>query len=659
MDPKCAFRHIKFLDITPFPVRKRIVESSESSSSGTESEEETRAKTKPAIKSSASTTLRELGGRRKKETWTTINSTNPKKKKPAPPPLIDRPIRSQNARQVARFNFEEFPPKEKRKAREKSSGGGNADESDKSSKKPRKTVNLRDLFDWNPTREFESQIATDYRSKAEGSSLATLDVENFPFDRRQFSNFQTNDQKAEEYLRKVLEIPTLADRKAIERKLKGKWGEKVAKENLKEYLAEAQEHLEREKEYLQVEKVQRLAFVPFDTDSNDETEEGKLKGQYRILVGDKQEMAADSGWVERNFRPEALAIVQRVGCQIKEKIRVRNPKEINQEIRELIKGDQKWPDYSWQSVDGKMVKTANPRREEDGKEEIPDKKEIDGFVDVAEEGVSVELDKRVVNKLRYFPPNKKPHPDGRFQRDQKTGKIARDPNTGEQLINKETSIVIKEHSWWGYNNSTRTTFRLNDDFVSKNFSKTLIDHIKHVGEHAKNMLAGYVQVPPGDSRQSTITTKGLKTSSSFLPKIHYRQKEGERTCLIFSFCSALHYLGDCQFASNLKQSCQKIIERPDTMKLFLQKLLGLDGKFRNEIVDVESWDILGVGYDELVIAQLRGNDGKEDHVITIARRMVFDSNMVHALPLARETLDICCRSDENETDIFEKVVHMQ
>ena len=87
------------------------------------------------------------------------------------------------------------------------------------------------------------------------------------------------------------------------------------------YLAEAQEHLERERQYLQVEKVQRLAFVPFDTDSNNETEqEGKLKGQYRILVGDKQEMAADSGWVERNFRPEALAIVQRVGCQIKEKI---------------------------------------------------------------------------------------------------------------------------------------------------------------------------------------------------------------------------------------------------------------------------------------------------------------------------------------------------
>ena len=101
-----------------------------------------------------------------------------------------------------------------------------------------------------------------------------------------------------------------------------------------------------------------------------------------------------------------MAIVQRVGCQIKEKIRVRNPKEINQEIRELIKGNQKEPDYSWQSVDGKMVKKANPRREEEGKEELPNKKEIDGFVDVAEEGVSVELDKRVVNKLRFFPPTR-------------------------------------------------------------------------------------------------------------------------------------------------------------------------------------------------------------------------------------------------------------
>ena len=51
---------------------------------------------------------------------------------------------------------------------------------------------------------------------------------------------------------------------------------------------------------------------------------------------------------------------------------------------------------------------------------------------------------------------------------------------------------------------------------------------------------------------------------------------------------------------------------------------------------MESWDILGMRYDELVLAQLRGNDGKEDHAITIARRMVFDSNMVYALLLTSQ-----------------------
>ena len=168
-------------------------------------------------------------------------------------------------------------------------------------------------------------------------------------------------------------------------------------------MAEAQEHLEREKQYLQVEKVQRLAFVPFDTDSNNETEqEGKLKGQYRILVGNKQAMAADSGWVERNFRPEALAIVQRVGCQIKEKIPVGNPKEICQEIRELRKGNQKQPDNSWQSVDGKMVKKANPRREEDGKEVLPDKKEIDGFVDEPKKGFRWNLTNKLLTSCATF-----------------------------------------------------------------------------------------------------------------------------------------------------------------------------------------------------------------------------------------------------------------
>ena len=61
---------------------------------------------------------------------------------------------------------------------------------------------------------------------------------------------------------------------------------------------------------------------------------------------------------------------------------------------------------------------------------------------------------------------------------------------------------------------------------------------------------------------------------------------------------------------------------------------------------VTSYDILDLVDTQLVVASLRGGDGKEEHCVTIYDKWVFDSNFEFALPLTREALDLCCSSDE-------------
>ena len=69
---------------------------------------------------------------------------------------------------------------------------------------------------------------------------------------------------------------------------------------------------------------------------------------------------------------------------------------------------------------------------------------------------------------------------------------------------------------------------------------------------------------------------------------------------------------------------------------------------------VNEWDILQPVSNQLVVASVRGSDGKEDHCVTIYDKWLFDSNFDFALPLIRESLDLCC-SAEDTKETFQSV----
>jgi len=57
-----------------------------------------------------------------------------------------------------------------------------------------------------------------------------------------------------------------------------------------------------------------------------------------------------------------------------------------------------------------------------------------------------------------------------------------------------------------------------------------------------------------------------------------------------------------------------------------------------------------------IITCLRASNGKEDHTVTIYNNWIFDGNFSHALPLQKESLDLCCSTDE-EIFSFESMIH--
>ena len=333
--------------------------------------------------------------------------------------------------------------------------------------------------------------------------------------------------------------------------------------------------------------------------------------------GVEKPVLAENDWIERMIQPEVLATIQRIGCSVEQDVAVvsdRSPKRVNYK---------------------------------------------NGYVDISIEGLTISIDDRQVNKLKYVK-EKKIRIGDVYKKDPKTKKfivkptideIHHKPNPfdqGERVKAKPRYRVIAKERWLGYNNKTKTEFDLPYEFVSDNFSPKFLEQVKRHGREKGQPC--WVDLPPGDSRKHS--NESIPASDLPTPAVHYCQREGERTCLICSFASAVHYTGNAQLASEIYQSCMKVIDRADTMDRFLTKIARLHQSLASEHIVDANWDLLSTKDDDLVLAQIIGDDGKEDHVVTITRGWIFESNMDHALPLCKESLDLCCSSGPDLRNVY-------
>jgi hypothetical protein len=101
---------------------------------------------------------------------------------------------------------------------------------------------------------------------------------------------------------------------------------------------------------------------------------------------------------------------------------------------------------------------------------------------------------------------------------------------------------------------------------------------------------------------------------------------------------------------------RRLLERENTFSVFFEYVRKVRGNFLSEKITNSNWDIFGSNPEDLIVAQLRGDDGKEDHVVSIVEGWIFDSNFPRALPMSRDALDLCCSDGEGITDHFVSIV---
>lgn len=341
-----------------------------------------------------------------------------------------------------------------------------------------------------------------------------------------------------------------------------------------------------------------------------------LRGNYVLKVqepgsADFRIVHPTSDWVEASFKRKVLAAVQKAVLT----------------------------SYARQPVE---VQTTT------GKTKIEHER---GFVNVEAENVVLSLDNEPINMLKYVPARTVYTGDMfvkvKDEHGNDTKKFALNKK-GERIKSNILTEVVHPPKWIGYCRGSQRRVELTNDFVQANFALGFLEQVQKLGKAKKTK---FINIPPGDDRQHESVPDHLQTG----PKINYRQQDDEKTCLIYSFASALHYAGAKQIASEFYQKAKKISEKHNTFDLFARSIQQQSEHLRFKILNKNQFDIFNNGDRDLVVALLKGSDGKEDPCVTIFGKWIFDSNFDKALPLCQEALDICCSLDEFQ-DTFESVV---
>jgi hypothetical protein len=225
-----------------------------------------------------------------------------------------------------------------------------------------------------------------------------------------------------------------------------------------------------------------------------------------------------------------------------------------------------------------------------------------GYVQVETPGVtSSKVDKRVINRLKY-----------------------------------KRGFDNVPSQWMGYSNATKAHIQLFHPWVKKNFPAAYITQVMT----SSGPTNSYIKVPPGDNRKHT------ETSNLSYPKIHYQQKEDERTCMVYAMASVLHHYGRTNDGAWVRNRAKRYLNDPNAFRSFVKDIRKhIKGLKQISKMD-KHFDLLGVDLSGIYLIQIKGSDGKEDHCVVVTKDWIFDSNFKNALPRTQQSLDMCCSSDK-------------
>ena len=412
---------------------------------------------------------------------------------------------------------------------------------------------------------------------------------------------QTDLEQAKMMVEELLDLPETNKKVAS---IRGKVQEPRERVMYDQWITSAVTHASLEASILMYDSVTDIAWVPDLPIPKKLNTLLPVYGQYIIRVkvenGGLVDVEATSDWMQDNYPAETLASIQRAAYQKLEKVETSETTD-----EKLITGFI-------------VIEGEGPN-----------------FVNVEGEGVGVTLDNEVINKLKYVKGGSR-NTGPIYEKDDSGDILLDDKGCGIPCKRKKKIIPAK---WFGYSNRTKTIKKLVTSWVTTNFDKRLLAQIKNMSA-AK---AAFVSVPPGaDKKHDDLTTKVQAVG----PSVKYQQKDGERTCMVYGLASAIHYAGGKQIASEIRQMARRFEHKISAFGAFLKALSQKHKALNPRREDTKTFDLLKVESGEMIMACLKGADGMEDHCIAVYNRWIFDSNFTQALSLTKESLDLCCSSDQ-------------
>ena len=331
-----------------------------------------------------------------------------------------------------------------------------------------------------------------------------------------------------------------------------------------------------------------LRFKPSPT-GRKEREDGTLHGKYEAYVvtpeGEKKYFEVLGDWVRKNISEAAREVIHRVATDTNFRLTDKHGRT----------------EHGFLSLDGN-------------------------------DGTDAIFDHRQISMIRYIPPKVKVNDDGEEIRHPQKWRGAIHTEKG-----REAEFVDLPQDW-----------------MDSNISEDLQKFIKSIWEIGSE---GYVRIPesaPADHKEEDLK---LLLNGKDAPRLKYRRggtiSNGDRSCVLKGAASCLHYLGykrlafalcnDISSGHKMEQGFeffQRMLDPTELKKEEGEKKLQLvkDKPRRNK-----NWDIFRDSKEYLMcLVGLHGSDGKKDHAVSIAGEWIFDSNVEYALPLTRNSLDLCC-----------------
>jgi hypothetical protein len=200
---------------------------------------------------------------------------------------------------------------------------------------------------------------------------------------------------------------------------------------------------------------------------------------------------------------------------------------------------------------------------------------------------------------------------------------------------------------------------LDHEWVMENTDEPMRQFLKDIRQ--KEGHFGFVLIPEGDNEPHLPNTVTFLENAPFVKYFYKNYPSNRRRCVFDSAASGLNYLGYHRLRIAISSTLNNdSISNPMG---YLQNLLEnkLQPKERKKMQFValtekrkRKWNALTSPNDYLMcVLGIRSSDGKTDHAICIADGWIFDSNFEKALPLSKESLDLCSSSNERKTDFVE------